>query len=152
MQKGQTMPNFISNALTVTKGDPQLVWDAISGKDVSESLIPGRHLYKDSVFDPHRIIPVSGEYPDAHIEAWGTKWVDEAAIHPNHPNMLIFQTAWTAPYKVIQKIIAIFPDHDFDFGCSDDFAGECYEWTGSNGKMSTCKVFNYDLRSDDYHI
>jgi hypothetical protein len=126
--KGRIMPNFISNALKVTKGDPQQVWAAISGKDAVRG---------DTVFDPNRLIPVSGEYPDAHHKAWGTMYVDEAKIIQQ--SRLIFTTAWTPPYKVIKKIISMFPEHEFEFGCSDIQTGKSFDWTGINGEMSNFK-------------
>jgi hypothetical protein len=121
------MPNYISNSLIVTKGDPQTVWDQLAGTDI---------LGRPTVFDPSRIIPVQNKpgqvWSEANTEAWGTKWVDEAEIIQQN-RRLIFTSPWTCPYKVICKIIAMFPEHEFEFRCSDDYAGECYEWTGVNG-------------------
>jgi hypothetical protein len=128
--KENEMPNFISNALVVTKGYPEVVWDALKGKDILE---------RDTLFSLRRLIPYHEKpgqhWSEAAVEAWGTEWVDEVQIHPDHPNRLIFTSPWSPPYKVIAKLFSMFPEHEFEFRCFDIQNGKTFDWTGVKGEM-----------------
>jgi hypothetical protein len=70
------LPNWVDHYLTVTKGDPKLVWEAIRGTD--------------TLFDFNRLIPqpedlfqgpikLDGTDPEPNwlswnVANWGTKW------------------------------------------------------------------------------
>lgn len=143
------MPNYISNALVVTKGNPEEVWAALRGV---ETLRDGTAVTTPFILE--RVIP-KHERPGQHwsdtaIEAWGTTWIDEAEIQ--QPNRLIFTSAWGPPLRVIKEIIRRFPNHEFDFGCSDTHTDENFDWTGRNGVMSKgvrSSTVEFDCDDDD---
>lgn len=53
------MPNWVENVLSITKGDPAVVWDAIRNHDRLQN--PGYPDYDDSAFDFNRLLPMPEE-------------------------------------------------------------------------------------------
>jgi len=61
---------------------------------------------------------------DWSIENWGTKW-DAYGFPKNQPaeNIIRFETAWSCPVKVIQKLAKIFPNAKFKLEFADEDMG-----------------------------
>jgi hypothetical protein len=50
------MPNWVENVLYITKGNPNIVWDAIRNHDRLQN--PGYPKYDDRAFDFNRLVPM----------------------------------------------------------------------------------------------
>ena len=96
------------------------------------------------------------------IENWGTKW-NSYGYRDNIENWdeaIQFETAWAAPYPVIEKLASEFPNIRFDHAWADeDLGNNCGMCTYENGKRVSelipsnrvegvefaCAVWEYDL-------
>ena len=54
---------------------------------------------------------------------WGTKWDASVSIYSPEDKMLEFQTAWSCPSEVIQKMTGMFPDLQFNGSYADEDFG-----------------------------
>lgn len=96
------------------------------------------------------------------INNWGTKWnaygYDEGADYSESDN-LHFQTAWSAPHPVIQKLAQMYPDISFEHEWADeDIGANCGRKIYSNGECTeeyypesekdciefACRIWDYD--------
>lgn len=62
------------------------------------------------------------------IENWGTKWNSSRCSYDN--NTIIFETAWSTPEPIFQRLSEEFPKDIIEV----DYADECYS-NGNNGKL-----------------
>ena len=62
------------------------------------------------------------------IAHWGTKWNAMDAVMTDPDHTLSFQTAWTAPLPVIQKLAAMFPDSTITHVWADEDIGTHCGW------------------------
>src|SRR4051812_25488838 len=101
------MPNWVMNQLTVV-GDSvecERFWKAIAGPD-------------NQFIDFNKIVPLDQDVTDGHdetepyfgsklywhtIRKWGTKWNASCSSAPKD-NTLSFDTAWAAPFRVIEQL------------------------------------------------
>ena len=60
---------------------------------------------------------------DWQLFNWGTKWDACESIYNQEDKILEFQTAWSCPSDIIQKMADMFPDLRFDGGYSDEDFG-----------------------------
>ena len=62
------------------------------------------------------------------VSHWGTKWnaygYDEDTIDYNDGDMLYFQTAWSAPHPVLEKLAEMFPDVELEHEWADEDIGQ----------------------------
>jgi hypothetical protein len=56
------MPNWVENVLSITKGDPSVVWNTIRNHDRSQN--PNYPDYDDTAFDFSRLIPMPAQLHD----------------------------------------------------------------------------------------
>lgn len=96
------------------------------------------------------------------INNWGTKWnaygYDENADYSGNEN-LWFQTAWSAPHPILQKLSEMYPDITFEHEWADEDLGancgrKCYrngecteEYYPENQKEAiefACRIWDYD--------
>ena len=96
------------------------------------------------------------------ISNWGTKWnaygYDENADYGQNENMW-FQTAWSAPHPIVEKLSEMYPDITFehewadeDLGancgrktyCNGECAEEYYPESQKDGIEFACRVWDYD--------
>lgn len=70
---------------------------------------------------------------DFRISQWGTKW-NAYDVEKCDKNSIIFDTAWSTPYPVIEKLSEIFPDVEFyvKFADEDAFGGNNGEYAFGN--------------------
>ncbi len=54
---------------------------------------------------------------------WGTKWDASESIYSPEDKMLEFQTAWSCPSEIIQKMAGMFPDLQFNGTYADEDFG-----------------------------
>ena len=74
---------------------------------------------------------------------WGTKWDANNSFYNREDRILQFETAWTCPGALIDKMIDMFPDLTFE----GTFADEDF---GSNaGYIEKGGVFNVDDRTEE---
>ena len=80
---------------------------------------------------------------DWAIKNWGTKWnaygIDEQAL-PSDENItsLAFNTAWSAPHPIIEKIAEMYPELSFEHIWADEDIGmNCGERAYENGECTS---------------
>lgn len=74
---------------------------------------------------------------------WGTKWDASESVYSQEDKMLEFQTAWSCPQEVIQKMADTFPDLNF----TGTFADEDF---GSNaGYIENGVPYAFDTSSEE---
>jgi hypothetical protein len=71
---------------------------------------------------------------------WGTKWDASESIYNQEDKMIEFQTAWSCPSEVIQKMADMFPDLKFngtyadeDFGSNVGYIENGFPYSFENG-------------------
>lgn len=96
------------------------------------------------------------------INNWGTKWnaygYDENADYSGNEN-LWFQTAWSAPHPILQKLSEMYPDITFEHEWADeDLGANCGRKIYRNGECTeeyyprnqkeaiefACRIWDYD--------
>ena len=78
---------------------------------------------------------------DWRLQNWGTKW---NAYHTSTGDMddenkytLYFQTAWSHPYPVLEKLVSMFPELEFDYKFADeDFSYNTGTGYGREGMLT----------------
>lgn len=73
------------------------------------------------------------------VQNWGTKWnaygYGEDTIDYHDGDMLHFQTAWSAPHPVLEKLSKMFPDIELEHEWADEDIGQnCGRYSYQNGK------------------
>ena len=150
------MPNWVENVLSITKGDPSLVWDAIRNPD----RLQNREYPEcdDTAFDFNQLIPEPGITDDLlyrwHITNWGTKW-NACYVHFSHKpedNVLVFKTAWAPPVPIFEALAKKFPEHEFVIH-SDEYGNHLHAtFHIKNGEVTAvrdeCLCFS-DSKCDD---
>jgi len=115
------MPNHISNVVTISGEKSELLklMDLVESKSETEEKTP---------FSFESIIPIPEEEKDWYnwnIANWGTKWdayeVSKWICDWEKKSMTIsFQTAWSTPFPVLQKLSSLMPN----VGICCEFADE----------------------------
>lgn len=147
------MPNWCNNQLTVAGATPEL-----------------RAWLKDHGFSFEKINPPAEPASSAeamrgvqlYIDAWGTKWdLDEpdqlrVASELLDMGIAFFDTAWSPPIAVLEKLSAMFPDDSFGLtycelgnhfaGTASFEAGTSQDAPAGDAEVSriACEVFGYD--------
>lgn len=61
---------------------------------------------------------------DWRVINWGTKWnayeTTTADVNDENTHIIYFQTAWNGAIPVIEKLVSMFPDLDFDYKYADE--------------------------------
>lgn len=143
------MPNYVTNILTI---------ESLDDNRVKEILASICYDGKIGTFDFEKIIPIpdniyrgnlgaeelkkygENNWYDYCVSAWSTKWnsfgydcVDE---YEEGSNTIRFETAWSAPQKVIAKLSNMFPDVEFLHKWADeDFGYNCGWCRLQNGSV-----------------
>jgi hypothetical protein len=150
------MPNWVENVLSITKGDPSVVWDAIRNHD----RLQNREYPEcdDTAFDFNQLIPEPGITDDLlyrwHITNWGTKW-NACYVHFSHKpedNVLVFKTAWAPPVPIFEALAKKFPEHEIVIH-SDEYGNHLHAtFHIKNGEVTAvrdeCLCFS-DSKCDD---
>lgn len=100
---------------------------------------------------------------DWSINNWGTKWNAYGysdGVDYSKNNQLWFQTAWSAPHPMLEKLTGMFPEITFEHEWADeDIGSNCGRKIYSNGECTekyypesekdciefACRVWDYDL-------
>lgn len=176
------MPNHVENHLTFDCSEERLkeILKAI-GRD-EDSALDGQ--YGIGTFDFNKVIPMPDDiyrgdlgpkeqkiygkknWYDWSCWNWGTKWNSYGNSFDGHT--LTFQTAWSAPHPVIEKLSEMYPDvtishrwADEDLGCNcgerdyrngeitheysdigySDKKQSCVPWLGNRSECHKCIIF-----------
>ena len=165
------MPNWVENVLSITKGDPSVVWDAIRNPDRLQN--PEFPDYDDTAFDFNRLIPMPEELHNCgsigtmsgitddhlypwHITNWGTKW-NACYVHfslkpEDKDTVLVFKTAWAPPVPIFEALAEKFPEHEILIH-SDEYGNHLHAtFHIKNGEVTAvrdeCLCFS-DSKCDD---
>lgn len=149
------MPNHVQNIITL-KGDEKKI------REMLETI--KNDDYGLGTVDFNKVIPMpeSCDWYEWSISNWGTKWTaygyDKNADYSNNEN-LYFQTAWSAPHPVLQKLSQLYPDIAFEHEWADEDIGQnCgrYSYTGgerieeyypeneAEAIEFACRIWDYD--------
>lgn len=123
------MSNHVQNIITL-KGDEQKIREMLKTIKNDD--------YGLGTVDFNKVIPMpeSCDWYEWSINNWGTKWnaygYDKNTDYSKNEN-LYFQTAWSAPHSVLEKLTEMFPDIEFEHEWADEDIGQnCgrYSYTG----------------------
>ena len=163
------MPNHITNIVTFEGEETKVkeIVDYLNTKDGPD----------EQQFDFAKIIPVEDKNDssgwaqvDEHRKKWGTKWNSYDLSFKD--NVFTFDTAWSTPFLVIERLSQIFPDvlikvkyADEDIGSNCgwydlkngiELGGHHYNWiqnVGSDGNAESiffaCEVKGWSTKDID---
>lgn len=132
------MPNHITNKLTVLGTDEEIekVFEFLKGapyEDGSPRLVdfnkiipqPANMFHGGLSEEDRRRCSAEGipNWYDWNIKHWGTKW-GAYSIRQREGNSITFETAWSFPEPVAQKLAKIFPDIKMTWDWADEDTGE----------------------------
>lgn len=98
---------------------------------------------------------------DWRLNAWNTKW--NAYYQRREENVILFDTAWSTPYPIFQKLSEIFPqitinvkfaDEDFGYNCGNyiyEGGVEVFDFSPQGGTYEAYKFAN-DIKCYYSHI
>ena len=88
------------------------------------------------------------------IQNWGTKWGAygyDSGIDLTDDGNLWFQTAWSAPHPILEKLSEMYPEITFEHRWADENIGSnCGQRTYLGGEMIDEYIPDYGVRSIDY--
>lgn len=125
----------------------------VGGKDVpgiavqvgGEEAHPDSDLYKEWEATTKRNLELydADNWYDWCIENWGTKWgAYEYEVFPSRENYFTFQTAWSTPDPIFEKIGELYPNLKFDIDVCEEGAGYSGNINIRNGEVK-------EMLSDD---
>ena len=166
------MPNWVSNNLEIT-GKPKELSKLLKYVERTPSEVTDS--YEASPFCFGRIIPMpegTTDFYHSHIELWGTKW-NACSLQANNNTWeqgwisFGFDTAWSAPFPIIETLITKFPKlnflwsyteesrafwgiHNFAKGKEIEYKGgefrECWEYQQFDLEHHSCSMcYDYGL-------
>lgn len=78
---------------------------------------------------------------------WGTKWnACDTYYDANLPTVVEFNTAWSAPVPIFEKMCAMFPESEILFNC-DFEEGYYVEYANDDGKLEI--IYECDINGED---
>ena len=80
---------------------------------------------------------------DWQLFNWGTKWDAKESFYNKEEKMLQFETAWTCPSELIQKMADLYPQIRFDGVYADEDIG-C-----NSGYIENGFPYAYEINSDE---
>ena len=110
------MPNHVQNHIKVS-GNPQRVQEFLEKVQNDE--------YGIGTLDFQKIIPMPEDENDPyhwHIYNWGTKW-NASETYWNSDNIVTFETAWSCPVPIFERLSEMFPDVQFEVAFADEDIG-----------------------------
>jgi hypothetical protein len=69
---------------------------------------------------------------DWNLHHWGTKWDAKEAFYNQEDKILEFQTAWSCPDTILQKMFEQFPDLNFEGSFADEDFGSNAGYIGND--------------------
>ena len=102
------------------------------------------------------------DWYEFNLGEWGTKWDVKAVMvesgTPDNQMTMEFQTAWSPPNKILEKLMDRFPDVDFELyylepgmefaGVHDREGDSCYSG-GEDYKKISREQFGYDFECEE---
>lgn len=133
------MPNHVTNILSIETLDDDRVkeilericYDGKIGTIDFEKIIPiPDNIYRGNIGSKEHEKYGENNWYDFCRKNWGTKWNSyNSEYHVDYEegcNTIIFDTAWSAPQKVIMKLSSMFPDVELKHKWADeDFGVNC---------------------------
>ncbi len=166
------MPNHITNVIEF-HGDKDRIRAMLSAIAMTNEDIPAgvnsidfnkvipmpNYVFKGDIGKTERKQFGRNNWYDWSVEHWGTKW-NSYGYHEQYdnPNILTFDTAWSAPHPVIQKLSELYPDitiehswtdEDIGYNCGSRtyLEGECIDEYFPDGKAAI--DFACEVKGDD---
>lgn len=132
------MPNHITNIVRF-QGDPQVITQMLRENAYDD---PAEHGVKYGIptIDFEKIIPqpedIGDGWYDWNIAHWGTKWNSYGYCeYDQSKNALKFNTAWSAPHPVIEKLSEMYPDIGIEHSWADEDIGyNCGKYVYADGE------------------
>lgn len=126
------MPNWVTNSVkieTKTKKRFKEIMEFVKSEDRDfdfEKIIPmPSNIYNGNLGAEERAMYGENNWYDWSINNWGTKWNSNYSSVDAENRTFTFETAWSAPVKVINRLSREFPDvkivHEYadeDIGCN----------------------------------
>ena len=85
-----------------------------------------------------------------NIANWGTKWNSvNSSFDEKYPCSISFDTAWSAPEPIFQKMCEMFPNAEITFHC-DYEEGFVTEYENQNGELVLVNEYDYMDDEDEY--
>lgn len=132
------MPNHITNILKIN-GDEELV-EKIKSEIIGDVDYSNPDKYVEEMpIDFNKIIPMPDGNTDWYswcIDKWGTKW-NAYSQEVGLEGEIIFQTAWSNPYPIIEALSNKYPDAEFNLRYADeDFGQNVGEYSMKDGEVT----------------
>ena len=143
------MPNHVKNTLTLT-GEKEKIIELMESVKADEfglgtldfdKVIPTPdNIYQGNLGAEEMKKYGSNNWYDWNIANWGTKWnsygYDDAEENNlAGENIITFNTAWSAPHPVVEKLSEMFPDVDIVHKWADeDLGNNCGEYEYFDGE------------------
>lgn len=167
------MPNYVQVKIKAnTKADFNKLYEVLVDTDLVDGetgepridfnrIIPmPKNIFRGDLGQKEHELYGENNWYDWSVKNWGTKWNACYSIIDADENIITFQTAWSAPFPIIDKLLEKLPDISFVF----EFAGEdlgynCGELVVENGEYAeeywpdrgteeaekfACEVWGYD--------
>lgn len=148
------MPNYVTNKIEFQgkKNDIETVLELIAGEDEYidfDKIVPSPdYIYQGDLGPEERKLYGENNWYDWNRRYWGTKWNAFSSCLEEY-NVLIFETAWTAPIPVFEKLAQLCQEHNVDF-----IGKWADEDCGSNTGVFSCQrdddtyYFDYECMED----
>lgn len=159
------MPNHIQNRVTFECSEERLaeILSAIAKDDVEaengrsgpgtidfEKIIPmPENIFRGNLGQKERELYGSDNWYDWSISHWGTKWNSYSNYSEGHT--ISFQTAWSAPHPVLERLAEMFPDVTITHKWADEDIGmNCGEHEYADGVRVSEYYPEGDVESLDF--
>lgn len=159
------MPNHIQNRVTFECSEERLaeVLSAIAKDNVEaengksgpgtidfEKIIPmPENIFRGNLGQKERELYGSDNWYDWSISHWGTKWNSYSNYSEGHT--ISFQTAWSAPHPVLERLAEMFPDVGITHKWADEDIGmNCGEHEYADGVRVSEYYPEGDVESLDF--
>jgi hypothetical protein len=115
------MPNHITNKITFRGNQTNIntILTLIRGNEQYidfERILPmPSNIYQGNLGSAERERYGSNNWYDWSIAHWGTKWNAYSSDFNGNENTIFFDTAWSAPIPIFQKLAEICYEHQVDF-------------------------------------
>lgn len=142
------MPNHVENIITL-KGDEQKI------REMLEIIKNDDYGLGTVDFNKGIPMPESCDWYEWSINNWGTKWTaygyDKNTDYSKNEN-LWFQTAWSAPHPILQKLSEMYPTITFEHQWADEDLGmNCGKREYSGGEVID-EYFPEGIRATEFAL
>jgi hypothetical protein len=164
------MPNHVIHRLYIHGDNQQEVKSFIRGEaaidfnriipmpeDLNDTPAPTPMKTEEDIKKHHELMQKYGvsNWYDWRLSNWNTKWNAYNIEETEH--YIQFQTAWSTPLAVIEKLSLLFPENTFEVSFADEDLGyNCGSYMYQNGERISeeqgdmawaCELWEYELES-----